>query len=235
MKKIFIIIGIIIFGLCSQSQAMGGYTNLVAGYRFEDNASATQIMDYSGNNGIGTITGAVSSIGKCGVGKRFDGDDIITIADSEKLDITTAISIVAWVRPTQLGDVRFIFDKNTAVSNFAYRFLKSAANKVQFTLYTTGEVDRTALSVSTIGTNTYTHIAGTYDGINIKIYVNGILENTSSATGLITTSNSSLLIGKNVDNSSQNWIGDMDEIAIFNRGLTESEVRQTMLGLSPGE
>ena len=73
---------------------------LVAAYNF-DEASGTILNDYSGNANNGTISGATWATGHDGGALSFDGaDDWVTIADSASLDLTTGMTLEAWVNPT---------------------------------------------------------------------------------------------------------------------------------------
>jgi len=72
---------------------------LVAAYSFNEGAG-TSVGDASGNGHTGTVTGAA---GQFGGALSFDGtDDWVTVADAAGLDLTTGMTLEAWVNPTAL-------------------------------------------------------------------------------------------------------------------------------------
>ena len=81
----------------------GASPNLVAAYGFDEGSGSTA-ADSSGSNNNGTITGATwAAVGKFGAALSFDGGDVVNVPDSSSLDLTTAMTLEAWVRPTTLG------------------------------------------------------------------------------------------------------------------------------------
>lgn len=68
----------------------------------------------------------------------------------------------------------------------------------------------------------WTHMVGSYDGVNMRLYINGILVNTLN-TSTIPTTSGSLYFGKNKFDG-VNFQGKIDDIGIWNRALTQNEV-----------
>ena len=67
--------------------------------------------------------------------------------------------------------------------------------------------------------NTWTHLATTYDGANVRLYLNGALAATRAATGAITVSTGALQIGGNSVWSE--WFkGLIDEVRVYSRALS---------------
>lgn len=79
-------------------------TGLVGHWKFDEGAGTTA-NDSSGNNNTGTLSGAVWTIqGRFGQALVFDGiNDWVTINDAPSLDLTTGMTIEAWVYPTAHG------------------------------------------------------------------------------------------------------------------------------------
>jgi|GEM_PF-2512163 len=80
--------------------------------------------------------------------------------------------------------------------------------------------------VSTTITKAWHHIALTYNGSEQRLYVDGILRDNKSLSGSINTTANNLTIGKNVN-------GTIDEVRIYNRALSESEILQHYLSTAP--
>ena len=72
------------------------------------------------------------------------------------------------------------------------------------------------------------HVAATFDGTQMKLYVNGVLDGVQNYTSFISTSNNPVYIGVRVGDwfgSSFALNGDLDETSIYNRALTQAEVQ----------
>jgi hypothetical protein len=72
--------------------------------------------------------------------------------------------------------------------------------------------------------NTWTHLALTYDGATMRIYVNGLLVNSRSASGAVLTSSGALRIGGN-GVWGEYFAGTIDEVRVYNRALTQAEIQ----------
>ena len=83
--------------------------------------------------------------------------------------------------------------------------------------------------------NTWTHLATTYDGANIRVYRNGALVATLASTGPFDQSNSPLRLGGN-STWSEWWQGRIDEVRVYNRALSAAEIaidRDTPINAGP--
>ena len=77
-------------------------SGLVAGYAF-DEASGTTANNAAGSGNAGSIFGATRVAGHAGQALSFDGiNDLVTIADNNSLDLTTTMTLEAWVKPADL-------------------------------------------------------------------------------------------------------------------------------------
>lgn len=199
---------------------------LVAAYGFNE-GSGTTTSDASGGGQTGSISGATwSAAGKNGTALSFDGiNDMVTVADSAALDVSR-VTVMAWLRPTALGDWR------TAV-------LKETSNGLAYALYANnnasrpegyvnlGDIDRSANGTTAMALNAWTHVAMTFDGSNIRLYVNGVLVRTRAFAGSIVTSAEALRIGGNAI-WGEWFAGLIDDVRVYNRALTLAEVQSGM-------
>jgi hypothetical protein len=83
---------------------------------------------------------------------------------------------------------------------------------------------------ASITLNTWTHIAATYDGSNLKIYLNGILDNTTTANLGIIYSNT-LVIGAWTTNNNYPFNGKINDVRIYNHCLSAKEIEEIAKGL----
>ena len=76
-----------------------------------------------------------------------------------------------------------------------------------------------------IATGMWHHLVGVYDGSAVMIYVDGMLKNTKPAGGDLWTRNSKLCIGGTERCQATPFRGLIDEIQIFDRALTDDEIK----------
>jgi len=208
-------------------------TKGLVGYWSFDEGSGNIAYDASGNGNHGTIYGAKwsqgalapSKSGAFGTGLSFDGvDDYVEVPDSASLDITKEVTVEAWIYPRKLdvygggiskGDSQ-LFWKNNYYLEIGYGGFRWGGGDG------TNEV---IVWSSSKAKNQWYHVVGVMrDNELPKLYVNGIYDvSGSSGTGVtLTTNNINLFIGKA---SSYYSNAIIDEVRIYNRALSENEIR----------
>jgi fibronectin type 3 domain-containing protein len=200
---------------------------LVAAYGFDEGAG-TAAADASGSGNGGTVVGPGWTIGKFGAALSFDGvNDWVTVADANSLDLTTGITLEAWVFPTALGTQwrTTIFKEQSG--NYAYAAYANTGTSRPSGNAVTGGVDHDLRGSAQLPLNTWAHLATTYDGSNLRLYVNAAQVGSQAASGPITTSTGALRIGGN--NIWPEWFqGRIDEIRVYNRALSATEIQTDM-------
>jgi len=173
--------------------------------------------DSSGNSNNGTITGATfdSELGNWLDFERDNNSHTVTIADSSSLDITTNITLEAWINPESNTSYGRLFWKSGAYA------LYLGTNGWTFLLGSAATLTHSNIP----STGTWYHIASTYDGSNQKMYINGELVGTKALTGVIPTNNNSLYIGGSVD-SARFFDGKIGQARIYSSALTQDQIRQ---------
>ncbi|HET8755685.1 MAG TPA: LamG-like jellyroll fold domain-containing protein [Solirubrobacteraceae bacterium] len=205
-------------------------TGLVGAWSF-DEASGATAGDASGTGNDGTVSGAARTTGRYGGALSFDGvNDWVSINDANSLDLTNRMTLEAWVRPTGLGDWRTVVIKERP-GQLAYALYASTDNnRPSGHVFTTADIATRSSSV--LPANTWSHLAFTYDGAATRLYVNGTQVATGTLTGSALTSSSPLRIGGN--SVWGEWFsGAIDEVRIYNRALTATEIatdRDTAIG-----
>jgi hypothetical protein len=120
-----------------------------------------------------------------------------------------------------LGDWGTVVMKNRP-GGLAYAlYAHTDTNRPAGVIQTASELD--ARGTSQLPLNAWTHLATTYDGANVRLYVNGTLAATRAATGGITVSTGTLQIGGNSVWSE--WFkGSIDEVRVYSRALSATEI-----------
>ena len=207
-------------GLVGWWQGEGNYTDLV-----------------SGNNGT-PLNGPTFISGQVGQAFRLDGtDDSIQIADSTRLKPAN-ISVSAWVKFDSLDSVtsdiglQYILFKrgNGPFEAFSLFKLRGTGpdDRIHFLVGSNPTVNLRAAAVSTtvIKAGQFYHLVGTYDGHDIKLYVNGVLERTQPANFDIGYLNGKpLVIGGSGEPFNGRVRGIVDEVQIYNRVLSSTEAQ----------
>lgn len=148
----------------------------------------------------------------------LSGDGYEVATDAASLDITTAITLEAWVKPFQLTAAKTIIGKSGS-----YALGINSSGKPVFTKWTSTTATARPTTTTTAAVNTWVHLAATYDGANVKIYVNGALDTTTATTGAMDATSTDVLIGA-LTTSTELYSGYIDSAKIYSQALTASQV-----------
>jgi hypothetical protein len=199
--------------------------SLVAAYSFNE-GSGTTVTDASGHNNTGTISGATwTTAGKFGGALVFNGTSAkVTIPDAPSLRLTTDMTLEAWVKPSKVTRAwRDVIYKGN--DNY---FLEATTNrKVPGGGGTFGPNDVWMYGTAALAVNTWTHLALIYDGVTLRLYVNGVQVASRAQTGNLATSANPLQIGGD-SIFGQYFQGTIDEVRIYNQALSLSEIQTDM-------
>jgi uncharacterized repeat protein (TIGR01451 family) len=163
----------------------------------------------------GTLqNGATFATGQVGQAFSLDGvNDFVQVPDDPNLDIRGHITIDAWIKPVALGGR--IVDKSGGSDGY---LLGTDSGHLRLA------IGSTSISSSAIlSTTVWTHVAGVYDGSQLKVYINGVLDTSLAASGAIPTNTLPLHIGADQSGLS-NFNGLIDEVQLYNRALSDAEV-----------
>ena len=190
------------------------------------------VTDASSNGNHGTISGAQwSNSGQYGKALVFDGvNDWVTVSDSPSLDLTTGMTLEAWVYPTALSGGstngwRTVILKQQSTQLAYALYANSNTNRPNSYVYTSS--DQGVFGNTQLPLNAWRHLAVTYDGAALKLYVSGTLVGNRSLPGSIKTSGQPLRIGGN-SIWGEYFKGRIDELRIYNRALTAAQIQADM-------
>jgi hypothetical protein len=200
----------------------------VADFRFNE-AAGSVALDGSGTGNNGNMSAGVTRALDAERGKvaQFSGiGSIITVADSDSLDLTAGLTLEAWVKPSALGGWRTVMFKEgdgilpRYVLN-ANDFTPTPAAYLHIDFLPDG-----IRSERTLGLNEWTHLAVTYDGEMIRLFVNGEEKESRSESGPIRVSDGRLLIGGTT--WGQWFKGRMDDVRVYPVAVAEAQIKADM-------
>ena len=202
-------------------------TGLVASYPFSEGVNTTT-ADHSGNANHGTITGATwTAQGQFGNALSFNGTtNFVSIPDAATLDLSIAGTVEAWVRMSSASRWNAVLAKGNSNSDQAHNYAIeiNTANRV-WCILGNGTSSLTVTSATALSVNTSYHIACTWDGATVSLYINGALNASSDQTISPNGNTSPLYIGQFGGNSDR-FAGTIDEVRIYNRALSPTEIQQ---------
>jgi hypothetical protein len=189
-----------------------------------------------GNDGIpyGGVTFSPSAKIGTNAGSFNGVSSGVKINDSAVFQAMQFISVQAWINPGRIASsgtrqsiVSFKEGDNPTVGA-VLALPEDATNKIRFWVKVNG-VWQSVTSSKTLSANAWYHVTGTYDGTSIKIYVNGALDGATTAIGTMTnavgSSSSTITIGARASNNTHWFQGLIDEVAIYNRPLSDTEIQ----------
>jgi len=194
-------------------------------------ATGREFEDYSGNEnnptpvGSPTITGTLIDIDPGLVYNSFDytGARYVDGTNGPSIQALPNISISLWVYPTANGTV--IAKNGPILADGGWLVTWGGFVSNQFTFGPRIGGSQSVVHSGTLNTNEWFHVCVTYDGTNLKMYTNGVLDNTTNSVGTIDTNNTqNMNIGRDTGGGSTSFEGSITQPMIFNRALTSTEV-----------
>ncbi|MCP4110167.1 MAG: LamG domain-containing protein [Desulfobacteraceae bacterium] len=205
---------------------------LVAYYPFNENAN-----DASGNGNHGTVNGAVLSEDKFGNASHafsFDGtDDYIEVPHSQSLNMPS-FTLFSWVKfNSDIGKTqkRIVCKQQNnshayGLEIFGNGFYGSIGNRL--VMHTSdGSTWYTVMSETQLNPGEWYNVVGTYDGTEMKLYINGVSDaSLLQPNGQTLDNNAPLFIGRSQPGIIYAFDGSIDETRIYNRALSQEEIQK---------
>ena len=143
-----------------------------------------------------------TSQGKFGGALSFDGvNDWVTVADANALDLTTGMTLEAWVYPTASGSGswRNVIIKERPGGEVYNLYANTDTNVPAAYVVRAAQpgIPLDARGTAAVPLNTWTHLAVTYDGTTLRLFVNGTQVGSRAVSGALLTSSGVLRIGGN--------------------------------------
>jgi len=227
----YLVFFILVLCLILASIAEGADPSLVGLWKLDETEGGIA-ADSSGNGNDGTLIGDPQWVqGKINGALDCDGNgDYVNCGYDPLFDVTTnEVTVCAWVTIRSIpGDWRAAVAKGESawrLSNVNYdpRF------HFGITIWTasdTASID----GVTAVGYDEWHHACGTFDGENINVYLDGVLDASATTTEPIGTVSTNVFIGNNPESTERYWDGLIDDVRVYDRALTAEEIQVVMLG-----
>ncbi|MGC1943643.1 MAG: IPT/TIG domain-containing protein, partial [Candidatus Acidiferrales bacterium] len=221
-------------------------SGLVASYSFSE-GSGTTTADSSGNNNNGTLSGGVTwTTGQVGNAISFNGSSgNVTVNDSTSLDFAGSFTLSGWVKPATVTGTQTVLIKETTTGGCAY-FWQIVNGQIDSGFNNGSACVEHVATTATLTAGTWYYIAVTLDHSSntYNTYLNGSLIASTTETGASVPNSQSLMMGQsgNAAGGFERYNGVLDEVKIYSRALSLSEVQQqynaglgapTISGLNP--
>jgi len=193
-------------------------------------SNESHIIDYSTNSLNGTFINSELNFttGHDGFGAcEFDGrNDYIQFNYSSVFDILTDFSVEMWINKSGTNETQTIARRWDATSNDRVFMFRLFNNTIELLLSKDGTANEGSY-VSAIATKNLTqfrphHVAFTYNGSTVFLYIDGILNKTNLFSGNLHSAVLPLVIGLN--STGFRFNGSIDHFRIYNRTLTGNEI-----------
>jgi hypothetical protein len=230
-KIIFLISFAFMFGVALTSAAKAVDPDLVGWWRLDEGVGTTA-SDSSGQGNHGTLQGNPQWVtGKYLNALQFDGvDDYVEVPHNQILTVDNEVTVMAWINTERYiapnGEAwQGILSKSN--SPRSYSFYTEASGALHFSAAGYGP-----LSSPDVPLNEWVHVCGMVIGGQVAFYINGEAAGLSGSGVTLpgATDTATVVIGRTNEGVNRSFLGMIDDVRIYRRGLTQEEVQDAMKG-----
>jgi hypothetical protein len=223
----------------SASPLLDVTTGLVGYWKFDEGVGTTA-ADSSGNNNTGTLVNSPTwTTGKIGNALSFNGvNSYVNVGSPTVLNDLQSFTYSLWINPRSLGQSIYggVLIEKAGGSGFKrFTLANNIGQNFRGEVETTGSTVIVNSTLNTVSLNQWQHVVMTYDDTTktATIYKNGTLLSSGTGGGsLISEAVGNLIIGNNAA-TSRTFDGSIDDVRIYNRALTASDI-QALYALGSG-
>lgn len=154
----------------------------------------------------------------------FDGkDDYVYFENSDSLEITDSVTISAWVKPDELKD-----NHQTIVAKGNTQYGLELCDNGHLRFFVHGDYRHIAKSENLVQIDEWTHLVGKYTSATeeISLWINGSKQRHKVTSGKIPSHDYRVTIGYNPETGDRYFDGRIENVRIYNRPLSESEINK---------
>lgn len=205
---------------------------LVGYWPFDGNAKdATK----NHNDGIEKgVTPAEDRYGNANGAYHFSVSNYVEVPHSSSLDLTQAITMSAWIKPYDANGSWVVVMQKGDKKNAQYQFAMQPDGEKRLILNGSARIETRGVPIG-VEFKKWQHVVLTYEaGRTLNYYVNGLLVGAWPFKAALPSNNISLGIGYDPFGGTEYFIGDMDDVRLYNRALSEKEVQELYKAESAG-
>lgn len=211
---------------CVLSARSEGVEEGLVGYWKLNEGEGEEARDSSGMNNHGQLFGNIAWVeGKFNGALEFSEDrSCVRIEHSETVDLKGQVTLALWAKPEDLQPAWAKFLCKQKTDGYPYALQYDDSNRIKGAIYIAAEVG--------VKTDTFTewgHLALVYDGTALILYKDGEEAARKSAGGELMSNDEPVTIGSRWE-SGQSFRGAIDDVRIYNRALSQEEIKQVMEG-----
>ena len=229
MRSLFVIFILTAFVTCFTYAAEDSDESLILYFSF-DELDGDQAIDHSQYGNNGSLNGAPALVdGKFGKALKFNGtSDWVEVPHADILTVDTSVTVMAWINT----------ERHVGPNNARWQGILSKGNSPRsYSFYTESPSECLHLSAGggsvctgKIALNEWQHVVGQVDDGTHRYWLNGeIVGEFDGKNALPGAADTSVVyVGTTAEGASRLFLGMIDEVRIWNRALTEEEVKQEM-------
>jgi RHS repeat-associated protein len=204
-------------------------------------ASGTTAADAAGYGNAGTYSASGVTLGgapatgsasnEVDTSASFASGGKVSVPSLADWNPRSALTVEAWVSPSNTGSATFV-SKGSSASTLSFA-LAGNGNPSNVPLFQVrvGGVLGTIPGSSALPTGSWTFLVGTFDGSQLRLYVNGVSQGAANVSGPIDNALAAFALGNNYDS---NFSGGLDEVAVFDKVLTGAQITSQYAAVNQG-
>ncbi len=213
-------------------------SGLVAAFGLNE-GGGNVVNDGSGHGHHGTMQGAQWGPGVNGGALVFANTGLVSMGDVTELDRLGALTVSAWVKTSSTPEKHAV-DKSHCDGSGVFEFGTGffTPGRATFLVYSASGNPSYAYveSAASVADGAWHFLAATFDGDNLRIFVDGVLSATSAAHLALASTSDAFELGGHCNGHSYPWVGALDDVRLYSRALSLAEVQAdqaTPLGGEP--
>ena len=218
--------------------------DLIGDWHLNDAPGSASVRDWSGQGNNGMLVGLDAATvwvadGPEGGSLSVQGNGYVNVPDSTSIDsVTDQVTVAAWMfltAPVTSGSYATAISRQIG-TGYGQHYHLSVNDQNQAILFitTTTAGQQVIGGPPTFPQQTWVHLAGTYDGSQIRLYVNGVEVNNQAVTGPFAAETNPVILSGNGNGGppviSEFVPGQLDEVMLYRRALSADEIAQLACG-----
>lgn len=193
-----------------------------------DETGGANAADAGGRSLTGAVKGTPQwTPGKVGGGLEFDGKEtLVNCGDAAAFNFRDGMTVAAWIKVRAYdkaweafvtkGDTAWRLHRQNTTGNLVFQ-----CNGLQPL-----DKSKTVAAIKRpLADDQWHHVAATYDGKRLAIYLDGALQDTAGMSGQIAPNSFPVMFGENAEKPGRLFNGWMDDVRLYSYGLSDEEIR----------